>query len=82
MLTGDIIFSQGIPDVCAFIRTTDKIISLSFNFIDDCRIYRIQWIETFRIELNSRHCITAVGTDIRHFLVVVKIDLVFFRIKY
>ena len=76
MLSSDIIFSQSIPNVRAFICTAYKVISLSFDFIDDCRIDRIQRVETFRVELNSRHCITAIGTNIRHFLVVVKIDLV------
>ena len=66
MLAGDIVFGKGVPNKCAFIGASDVIIGLSLDFGDDSGVDGVQRVETFGVELNGGHGVTAVRFYIRH----------------
>lgn len=66
MLPCNIVFGQGIPNQCTLASTPNIAISVTLDFGDNCRVDWVERIEAFGVELNRRHGVAAVWSNVGH----------------
>ena len=75
MLPSNIVFGQGIPNQCTLVSTANITICITLDFCDNCRVDWVKRIEAFGVELNRRHGVTAVWSNVGHWCYLYNLGL-------